>query len=135
VGVVAVKGCECSSELFERQTSVTVVVVTSDPQFQLVRSRVNTNSIQSSTEIMGVNHTTVVGIEDVEGIRQVEVSLEHEVGFGSLECPFLRHELLHAAYEVVLLWEVEDRLPGGRHMGRRGDEQGVGEGHVCWSDG
>ena len=135
MGVVAVKGCECSSELFERQTSVTVVVVTSDPQFQLVGSGVNTNSIQASTEIMGVNHTTVVRVKNVEGIRQVEVSLEHEVGFGSLECPFLRHELLHAAYEVVLLWEVEDRLPGGRHMGRRGDEQGVGQRHVSWSDG
>jgi len=85
VGMVAVEGGEGSRELFEGQASVSIIVVTSDPELELIARRVHTTGVQSSAEVMGVNYATVVGVENLERIRQVEISLEDEVGFSGFE--------------------------------------------------
>jgi len=83
--MVAVEGGEGSRELFEGQASVSIIVVTSDPELELIARRVHTTGVQSSAEVMGVNYATVVGVENLERIRQVEISLEDEVGFSGFE--------------------------------------------------
>lgn len=111
-GVVVVLGKESILELSDVDSSVSRVVVSGDEKINLIHGWVDTNGVESRLELIRRNLTVSVGIENVEGVRNVEVALEGELDLGRLKLLLEVAEILEGVDELVLIVWSQDWLSG-----------------------
>ena len=110
-GVVGIKGEERIAEFTHVEASVAALVVASDEKVKLFARREDSNSSQSFTQLSHADVTAVVDVEDLECICQVEVTLESEGRLFALDIILVLNECAKAIYQLILVTQVEHRLP------------------------
>ena len=73
-GVVSIEGKESVGELAHVKTTVTSLIVSGDEEVELLASREDTDGGETFSKLDDRETSIVVGVEDLESIRQVEVS-------------------------------------------------------------
>jgi len=113
-GVVCIKSKECFAQFTESKSSVSVLIISGNEEFQFVVSRVNTHSVESLTELVRGNPSVIVLIEDSESIVQIEVRFHSDGSLCGLEFSLNVDDLLKSANELIFILQVEDGLSGRR---------------------
>lgn len=95
-----------------RNSSVSVLVVTSNEKVALVRSWVDTDSVEAGSELVGVDLSVSWNIKDVESVSDIEVVLLGKSDLGVFEFLFSIAEILESVNELILIGESKNWLPG-----------------------
>jgi len=114
VSIVRVLGNKGIGELVESKSAVSVAVVSSHEQLNLLGGGVNSDGGEPISEISDRNPTTEVLVEDSEGILQVEITLKSKRSLGGLDLTLKGDSLAKRSNELILLVQMKNGASGGR---------------------
>lgn len=117
--VVVVLGDEGVGELVEVESAVTSAVVAGHEELNFLGSWENSNGREAVSEVGDSDLTTVVAIEDLEGVSEVKVTLKGQAGLVGLDLALKGDNLAETLDESVLLWVLKDWLSGWRQSSWR----------------
>ena len=102
-GVVIVEGQESCLEFSSGESAVSVGVVPSDEEVDLILGWEETDGVESISELVGVDDTIASLVEDLEGISEVEVIACSKTGLVGLNLVLDSADGLQAADELVFV--------------------------------
>ena len=102
-GVVIVEGQESCLEFGSGESAVSAGVVPSDEEIDLVLGWEETDSVESVSELEGIDDTIASLVEDFEGISEVEVIACSKTGLVGLNLVLDSADGLKAADELVFV--------------------------------
>jgi len=108
--VIGVKGKECFAQFIKSKSSVAILVVSGNEEFQFIVGRVNTHGVETITKLIRRDPSVVVMIKDSESIVQVEVRFHGKSGFGSLEFSFNIDNFFKSTNKLVFILQMKNRL-------------------------
>ena len=112
--VVAVLGKESLLKLSQTQSSVVAIIVAGDEELDFFGSGENTDGGETLSEIVDGDAAAVVLVEDLEGVRQVEIALKSKRYLVGLEFSLELNDVTQAVDELVFLTDVQDGLAAWR---------------------
>lgn len=114
VGVIRLKRL---SELFETDFTGVVGIVSLEEEVNLIVCGEHSNCGKTFTNFSSGNLSIVVGVEDGEGIVQVEVGFQSKVHFGGFKLTLLGNCVAETIHKLVFFVQVKDWLLAGAHAG------------------
>ena len=107
-GVVIVEGQESCLEFSSGESAVSIGVVPSDEEIDLILGWEETNGVESVSELVGVDDTVASLVEDFEGISEVEVIACSKTSLVGLNLVLDSADGLQAADELVFVSNSEE---------------------------
>lgn len=112
IGIVPVQSKHSIAEFSHVKSTVTSGIVTGDEEIKLIAGWENTDGGKSVSKIVDGDGTTVVTVEDLEGISEVEVGLKSACGLLALEFILTSDHVAETLDKLILVSEWENWLAG-----------------------
>ena len=109
-GVVSIKSEECVRELAHIEATVTSGIVPGDEEIELLASWEHADSSETFSELNSTETSTVIGVEDLESICQVEVTLLSKSNLLSFDVVLTADKITKTVNKFIFISKVEDGL-------------------------
>mmetsp|Transcript_15028 Transcript_15028/g.18995 ORF Transcript_15028/g.18995 Transcript_15028/m.18995 type:complete len:542 (-) Transcript_15028:51-1676(-) len=119
-GVVSIEGEHGVAELAHVETAVTSGIVAGDEKVELLAGGEHADGGETLAQVSHRDATEVVHVEDLEGVRQVEVGLQSQGSLLALNLVLSLDKVTETVDKLVFITEGKDRLSRGARVAREG---------------
>lgn len=110
MGVVGVLSGESLRELVEIESAISVLIVAGHEELNFFVSGEDTDGGEALSDVVGRHEPSEVGVEDPEGVLEVEISLKGEVSLVGLDFALKVNGVAESVNKAVFIGNVEDGL-------------------------